>query len=59
LSHKDEIRVRVADTADVADRVKRFRFVPVDGGTSRIFPAGAHITVMMDDGARRIRNPYS
>jgi ferredoxin-NADP reductase len=59
VSHKDEIRVRVDDVVDVADRVKRFRLAPVDDGQLPAFSGGAHITVMMDDGRRRIRNPYS
>jgi ferredoxin-NADP reductase len=49
----------VDDIADVADRVKRFRFVPVDAPRLPHFSGGAHVTVMMDDGHRRIRNPYS
>jgi ferredoxin-NADP reductase len=59
VSHRDEIRVRVAEVTEVADRVKRFRFEPADGERLPYFSGGAHITVMMDEGGRRIRNPYS
>lgn len=59
VSHKEEIRVRVEDVVDVADRVKRFRLTPVGNAQLPAFSGGAHITVMMDDGRRRIRNPYS
>lgn len=58
-SHSDEVRVRVEEVAEVADRVKRFRFVRADGGRLPAFSGGAHITVMMDVGDRRVRNPYS
>lgn len=59
MSHPDEIRVRVAEVAPVAERIKRFRFVAEHGGPLPNFSGGAHVSVMMDDGIRRIRNPYS
>jgi ferredoxin-NADP reductase len=59
VSHKEELLVRVDDVAQVADRVKRFRLVPVDSERLPAFSGGAHVTVMMDNGERRIRNPYS
>ncbi|OMQ15528.1 ferredoxin--NADP(+) reductase [Modestobacter sp. VKM Ac-2676] len=59
MSRSDEIRVRVAAVSDVADRVKRFTLVPVDRDRLPTFSGGAHVTVLMDDGRRRIRNPYS
>lgn len=59
MSHVNEVRVRVDDVSEVADRIKRFRLVPVDTERLPSFSGGAHITVMMDDGKRRIRNPYS
>lgn len=59
MSHVNEIHVRVEDVAEVAERVKRFRLVPVELDRLPSFSGGAHITVMMDDGERRIRNPYS
>ena len=59
MSYVNEIRVRVDDVSEVADRVKRFRLVPVDLDRLPSFSGGAHVTVMMDDGERRVRNPYS
>jgi ferredoxin-NADP reductase len=59
VSHPDEMRVRVAEVEPVAERIKRFRFVALDGRALPHFSGGAHVAVMMDDGARRIRNPYS
>lgn len=60
MSHANEILVRVDDVSEVAERVKRFRLVPADANRRLpSFSGGAHITVMMDDGERRIRNPYS
>jgi ferredoxin-NADP reductase len=59
VSYKEEIRVRVDDVVEVADRVKRFRLAPVENDRLPAFSGGAHITVMMDNGERRIRNPYS
>lgn len=55
----NDIRVRVDDVSEVADRVKRFRLVPVDMVRLPSFSGGAHVTVLLDDGPRRIRNPYS
>lgn len=59
VSYREEILVRVDDVSEVADRVKRFRLVPVETDRLPTFSGGAHITVLMDDGERRIRNPYS
>ncbi len=59
MSHANEIRVRVDDVQQVAERIKRFRLVPVDSDRLPSFSGGAHVTVLMDDGVRRIRNPYS
>lgn len=53
------LRVRVADVADVADRVKRFRLIAAEGGRLPVFSGGAHVTVMIESAERRIRNPYS
>ncbi len=54
-----DIRVRVADVEAVADGVKRFKFVPLDGAPLPEFSGGAHTVVTMRDGDRVIRNPYS
>jgi ferredoxin-NADP reductase len=59
VSHANEIRVRVDDVQQVAERIRRFRLVPVDSDRLPSFSGGAHVTVLMDDGSRRIRNPYS
>ncbi len=59
MSHANEIRVRVDEVQEVANRIKRFRFVPVDVERLPSFSGGAHVTVLMDDGKRLIRNPYS
>ena len=59
MTRTDEIRVRVDAVRDVADRIKRFTLVPVDRERLPPFSGGAHVSVLMDDGGRRIRNPYS
>lgn len=59
MSGGAEIRVRVAAIEPVAAAVKRFRLVAADGGPLPMFSGGAHVVVTMDDGHRRIRNPYS
>lgn len=59
MSHLNDIAVRVDRVTQVADRIKQFRLVAADGGPLPRFSGGAHVTVMMDDGTRRIRNPYS
>lgn len=52
-------RVRVDTLERVANRIKRFEFVPVDGLPLPIFSPGAHVIVTMRDGDRIWRNPYS
>lgn len=59
MGHRHEIQVRVDDVSDVADRIKKFRFVPVDRARLPSFSGGAHITVTMDSTPRRVRNQYS
>lgn len=59
MSGSTEIPVRVADIVQVSERVKRFRFEPVTGGSMPVFSAGAHVVVSMNIGSRRARNPYS
>ncbi|WP_439541920.1 PDR/VanB family oxidoreductase [Hyphomicrobium sp.] len=54
-----EIPVRVARVEVVAERIKRIRFVPVDGRPLPTYSAGAHTVVTMRDGAKTIKNPYS
>lgn len=52
-------RVRVEELERVANRIKRFAFVPIDGLPLPLFSAGAHVIVTMRDGNRVWRNPYS
>lgn len=59
MKYTTEIQVRVDDVCEVADRIKRFRFVPVDRARLPAFSGGAHITVHMENHGRRIRNQYS
>lgn len=47
-------RVRVEELERVANRIKRFVFVPVDGQPLPIFSAGSHVIVTMRDGESRI-----
>ncbi|WP_421696221.1 PDR/VanB family oxidoreductase [Aestuariivirga sp.] len=54
-----EMKVRVAKIAQVADKVKRFRFERADGQPMPIFSGGAHVIVSMRDGTSLRRNPYS
>jgi dimethylamine monooxygenase subunit B len=54
-----DIRVRVAEAVTVANGVKRFRFVTLDGSPLPEFSGGAHTVVTMRDGDRVRRNPYS
>jgi dimethylamine monooxygenase subunit B len=53
------IRVRVSEIEMVAERIKRFRFLRVDGQPFPVFSAGSHIIVSMEDGGTQRRNPYS
>lgn len=59
MNHKDELRVRVDEVTDVADRIKRFRLVPLDRDRLPSFSGGAHITVNMEGEDRYFRNQYS
>ena len=59
MSQNPTLRVRVAAITPEAEAVKRFRLEPVDGGPLPPFAGGAHVTVLMKDGERTIRNAYS
>ncbi len=59
MKYTREIEVRVDDVCEVADRIKKFRFTPVDRARLPTFSGGAHITVHMESQGRRIRNQYS
>lgn len=52
-------RVRVEELDRVANRIKRFTFVPIDGEPLPLFSPGAHVIVTMREGNRVWRNPYS
>jgi dimethylamine monooxygenase subunit B len=54
-----ELKVRVAAVTEMADRIRRFRLVRMDGGDMPVFSGGAHTVVSMPDGDRLRRNPYS
>jgi ferredoxin-NADP reductase len=54
-----DIKVRVSEITEVAERIRRFRLVPVDGGVLPAFFGGSHITVIMHADDRIIRNSYS
>ncbi|MEQ1577354.1 MAG: PDR/VanB family oxidoreductase [Hyphomicrobium sp.] len=54
-----DIAVRVTEVEAVANSVKRFRFVALDGSHLPEFSGGAHTVVTMRDGTRVRRNPYS
>ena len=54
-----DIPVRVSRVETVAERIKKIRFVPVDGQPLPTFSAGAHTVVTMRSGEKTIKNPYS
>lgn len=54
-----DVRVRVTAIEPVAAAVKRFRLVAAGDAPLPRFSGGAHVVVSLDDGTRRIRNPYS
>lgn len=56
---KNAIKVQVCEVEEVAERIKRFRFAPVTGKKLPSFSPGSNITVNMETGDRRIKNPYS
>ena len=59
MSINTDMPVRVAAVTSVADNVKRFSLVRVDGQPLPVFSGGAHVVVSMNDGGRLRRNPYS
>lgn len=59
MKYTHEVQVRVEEVSVVADRIKKFRLVPVDRSRLPTFSGGAHITVHMEKNGRRIRNQYS
>jgi ferredoxin-NADP reductase len=59
MTRPGELAVRVVDVESVAQDIKRFRLQSLDGSPLLPFSGGSHIVVSMNQGARRIRNPYS
>lgn len=59
MSGGAKLQVRVAEVVEVNELIKRFRFVPRDGGALPAFSGGAHTVVEMDDHGTRRLNPYS
>ncbi len=59
MSINTDMAVQVAAIIQVAEKVKRFRLVRVDGLPLPVFSGGAHIVVSMLDGDLLRRNPYS
>lgn len=45
MKYTHELQVRVEDVSVVADRIKKFRLVPVDRSRLPTFSGGAQITV--------------
>lgn len=56
---KNGIKVQVDEVTDVAEQIKRFRFVPVEEPNLPVFSPGSNITVNMDGPEKRIKNQYS
>ena len=59
MSINTDMPVRVAAVTPVADHVKRFTLVRLDGKALPVFSGGAHVVVSMNDDGRLRRNPYS
>ena len=59
MSINTDMPVRVAAVTPVADHVKRFTLVRLDGKPLPVFSGGAHVVVSMNDDGRLRRNPYS
>ena len=54
-----KLHVRVAEVEALNPLIKRFRFVPCDGGLLPAFSCGAHVVVEMEDHGTRRMNPSS
>jgi ferredoxin-NADP reductase len=59
MTAASEIHVRVAEAEKVAEGIKRLKFVAANGTALPDFSGGAHTVVVMQDGDRQRRNPYS
>lgn len=56
---KNAIQVRVEEVSEVAERIRKFRFAPVNGNELPVFSPGSNVTVNMDGDEKRIKNQYS
>jgi dimethylamine monooxygenase subunit B len=59
MSASTDIHVRVVEAEKVAEGIKRLKLVPANGKALPDFSGGAHTVVVMQDGDRQRRNPYS
>jgi dimethylamine monooxygenase subunit B len=59
VSNAASLEVEVSEVTTVAERVKRFRLVPVSGAALPPFSPGAHILVSAGEGSKTSRNAYS
>lgn len=59
MSRAPSLEVEVSEVTTVAERVKRFRLVPVSGAALPAFSPGAHVLVAAGEGGRMFRNAYS
>lgn len=60
MSGSEMHAVRVAEVESVAEGIKRFRLVPLNGGVLPAFSAGSHVIVSMHGENGHVwRNPYS
>ena len=59
MTASTDILVRVVEAEKVADGIKRLKLVAANGKMLPDFSGGAHTVVVMQDGDRQRRNPYS
>lgn len=59
MTASTDILVRVVEAEKVADGIKRLKLVAANGKLLPDFSGGAHTVVVMQDGDRQRRNPYS
>src|SRR5699024_7906933 len=56
---KNAIQVRVEEVSEVAERIRKLRFAPVNGNELPVFSPGSNVTVNMDGDEKRIKNQYA
>lgn len=59
MSRAPSLEVEVSEVTTVAERVKRFRLVPLSGAALPAFSPGAHVLVSAGEGGKTSRNAYS